>query len=98
MPPLPGGAATTTQLSCLLEGGDENRWHTGDRYIVGGNADALLSLVLDQIEGVLDRLLEESDFLDQELPLIARSPRQLMTKIESLSEQLDRFRSRGQTR
>ena len=80
------------ELSCELQGGEENDWDNGDRFEVGGNPLALLTVVLDNLDLVLAQF-DETPALDNELPLIGRSPRQLVKELRELRDQIDDFRN-----
>ena len=91
---------TDNTLTCTLSGGrtradgkDSNEWHTGDEYVVEGNPLVLLSLILDNLQTFAEQL-EEAGLadLDQELPLVNTSPRELIQQIDNLKRTIDELR------
>jgi|GEM_PF-2292937 len=80
------------RIACQLAGGTDNDWDAGDRFEVGGNPLALLAVILDNLETVL-AAFDQTDALDEELPLIGRSPRQLLSQLQEIRQQLQDFRS-----
>ena len=89
-----------THLNCDLSGGtrsgdtaNNNKWKDGDEYSVEGNALALLGIILDH----LDELVEQVDAIapgqtDKEIPLIGISTKELVAKIQSVKQTLDDLR------
>jgi Ca2+-binding RTX toxin-like protein len=91
---------TDNTLTCTLSGGRtradgkaSNKWHTGDEYVVEGNPLVLLSLILDNLQTFAEQL-EEAGLadLDQELPLVNTSPRELIQQIDNLKRTIDELR------
>ena len=89
-----------THLNCSLSGGtrsgdtaNNNKWKDGDEYSVEGNVLALLGIILDH----LDELVEQVDQIapgetDKEIPLIGISTKELVGKIQSVKQTLDDLR------
>ncbi|MDQ3176375.1 MAG: hypothetical protein M3Q72_02360 [Actinomycetota bacterium] len=89
-----------THLNCTLSGGtrsgdepNKNKWKNGDEYETEGNALALLSIILDH----LDELVEQVDQIapgqtDKQIPLIGISTKELVAKIQSLKQTIDELR------
>ena len=72
---------------------NNNKWNNGDEYEVEGNALALLGIILDH----LDELVEQVDQIapgetDKEIPLIGISTKELVGKIQSVKQTLDDLR------
>ena len=98
-----GGSCTITtidptHLNCTLSGGTRNgtpnnKWNDGDQYEVEGNALALIGVILDH----LDDLVEQIDQIDptlteKEIPLVGVSTKELVGKIQSVKQTIDELR------
>jgi len=90
----------STHLNCELSGGNRpgnpskaNRWMNGDEYETEGNVLALLGIILDH----LDELVEKVDQIDpslteKEIPLVGISTKELVGKIQSVKQTIDELR------
>jgi Ca2+-binding RTX toxin-like protein len=89
-----GAITGAHEIACVLTGGEDNDWDPGDRYRVGGDPLALLQVVLDGLEGVV----EAFDALDlaafsSRLPVVNRSPKELLSQLDDMRDTFARMRS-----
>ena len=86
---------TATTLACTLAGGTDNDWDTGDTYTADGNPLALLNVILDNLDELATLLDDVAGIvdLDAQLPLIGKSPRELITQFQNLRAVIDQIRA-----
>lgn len=89
------------ELSCAtsLSGGtrqgdlaNNNKWKVGDEYQVEGNALAMLSIILDNLDALVNQLEALGADVDATIPLIDMSTADLVAKIQSIKRTIDDLR------
>ena len=89
------------EISCAtsLSGGtrqgdlpNNNKWKTGDEYEVEGNALGMLSIILDNLDALVDQLEAMGADVDATIPLINMSTKDLVAKIQSIKRTIDDLR------
>ena len=89
------------ELSCAtsLSGGtrqgdlaNNNKWKVGDEYEVEGNALGMLSIILDNLDALVDQLEALGADVDATIPLINMSTKDLVAKIQSIKRTIDDLR------
>jgi Ca2+-binding RTX toxin-like protein len=89
------------ELSCAtsLSGGtrqgdlpNNNKWKIGDEYEVEGNALGMLSIILDNLDALVDQLEALGADVDATIPLVNLSTEELIAKIQSIKRTIDDLR------
>jgi Ca2+-binding RTX toxin-like protein len=84
-----------TSLSGGTRQGDldnNNKWKIGDEYEVEGNALGMLSIILDNLDKLVDQLEALGADVDATIPLINMSTKDLVAKIQSIKRTIDDLR------
>ena len=87
--------ACATSLSGGSRQGDlpnNNKWKVGDEYEVEGNALGMLSIILDNLDKLVDQLEALGADVDATIPLINMSTADLVAKIQSIKRTIDDLR------
>jgi Ca2+-binding RTX toxin-like protein len=94
-------ATSATTLTCVLAGGTENKWDTGDFYRLRvGSPLAMLQVLLDNLDQIISAIDNVSggalgDALDTQLPLVQTSPRELLSQVQDIRRSIDELRGTG---
>lgn len=89
------GQGANSEPVCTLAGGSENDWDSGDAYEVGGNPQALLSVIIDNLErlATLVESFGSPNDLDKKLAVVNVTPRELIGQFRNVRSAINDIRS-----